>query len=47
MAPAPAAALADLVAKAGDSDVTLLTATKDLELSQAKVLRDVIADTIS
>ena len=41
-----ASALGDLVAKARDSDVMLVTATKDLELSQARVLGDVIADSI-
>jgi uncharacterized protein YeaO (DUF488 family) len=39
-------ALGDLVARARESDVMLLTATKDLELSQARVLRDVIANSI-
>lgn len=38
--------LGDLVARARDSGVMLLTATKDLELSQARVLRDVIADSL-
>ncbi|HEX6054482.1 MAG TPA: DUF488 family protein [Intrasporangium sp.] len=42
-----AAALEDLVATARDGDVMLLTATKDLELSQAHVLGDLIADSIS
>ena len=42
-----AAALEDLVARARDGDVELLTATKDLELSQAHVLGDLIADSIS
>jgi len=42
-----ASALGDLLARARDSDLILTTATKDLELSQAKVLRDVIADSIS
>jgi uncharacterized protein YeaO (DUF488 family) len=42
-----AAALADLVAQARDSDVTLLTATKDLDLSQAHVLAKLIADSIA
>ena len=42
-----AGALEDLVAKARDRDVMLLTATKDLELSQAHVLADLIADSIA
>lgn len=42
-----AGALEDLVAKARDRDVMLLTATKDLELSQAHVLGDLIADSIA
>ena len=41
------AVLADLVTRARQSTVTLVTATKDLELSQAKVLRDLIADSIA
>ena len=41
-----ASALADLLAAARQRDVTLLTATKDVGLSQAAVLRDVIADSI-
>ena len=42
-----AGALEDLVAKARDHDVMLLTATKDLELSQAHVLGDLIGDSIA
>ena len=42
-----ASALGELLAKAKDSDLVLTTATKDLELSQAKVLRDLIADSIA
>ena len=42
-----ASGLADLVVRARESDITLLTATKDVELSQAKVLRDVITDSIA
>ena len=39
-------ALGDLVARARAADVLLLTATKDLELSQARVLRDAIANSL-
>lgn len=42
-----ATALAELVAAARESEVTLLTATKDVALSQAQVLHDVITARLS
>jgi len=41
-----ATALADLVQRAAKGDVTLLTATKDLDLSQAHVLRDIMTESV-